>query len=145
MRENNAPGGRGKHRESTGAFPYDHMFDHNRLWRTWRQRRKERRRASLPERKGSNGIQDPVTTSSTALWDQETVGSSPATRTNPRVLTGFEVRTRNRRAVFYRKRPQRLIFHSYRSIMRMKLLTPCSIVIAWLSLYRPKNIGGRKQ
>lgn len=25
------------------------MFDHNRLWRTWKQRRKERRRASFPD------------------------------------------------------------------------------------------------
>lgn len=46
---------------STGAFSYDHMFDHNRLRRTWRQRRKERRRASFPERKGSNGFHAHVT------------------------------------------------------------------------------------
>lgn len=51
---------------STGAFSYDHMFDHNRLRRTWRQRRKERRRASFPERKGSNGFHAHVTPSSSS-------------------------------------------------------------------------------
>ena len=49
---------------STGALLYDHMFDHNRLWRTWKQRRKERRRASFPERKGPNGFHAHVTPSS---------------------------------------------------------------------------------
>ena len=42
-------------------FRYDHMVDHNRLWRTWKQRRKERRRASFPERKGSNVVHAHVT------------------------------------------------------------------------------------
>ena len=62
----NAPGDRGKTPHSTGAFPYDHMFDHNRLWRTWKQRRKERRRASFPERKGSNVVHAHVTPSSSS-------------------------------------------------------------------------------
>ena len=55
------PGIAAKHRESTGALLYDHMFDHNRLRRTRKQRRKERRRASFPERKGSNGFHAHVT------------------------------------------------------------------------------------
>ena len=55
------PGIAAKHRESTGALLYDHMFDHNRLRRTWKQRRKERRRASFPERKASNVVHAHVT------------------------------------------------------------------------------------
>ena len=39
----------GESAATTGVFFYDHMFDHNRLWRTWKQRRKERRRASFPD------------------------------------------------------------------------------------------------
>ncbi len=60
------PGIAAVHRESTGAFSYDHMFDHNRLRRTWKQRRKERRRASFPERKGPNVVHAHVTPSSSS-------------------------------------------------------------------------------
>ena len=68
------PGIAAKHRESTGALLYDHMFDHNRLRRTRKQRRKERRRASFPERKGSNGFHAHVTP-----------GSNPFGTTMPQV------------------------------------------------------------
>ena len=43
------------------------MFDHNRLRRTWKQRRKERRRASFPERKGLNVVHAHVTPGSNAF------------------------------------------------------------------------------
>ena len=68
------PGSAAKRRRSTGAFSYDHMFDHNRLRRSWRQRRKERRRASFPERKGPNVVHAHVTP-----------GSSPFGSTMPQV------------------------------------------------------------
>ena len=71
----------GESRSSTGAFPYDHMFDHNVPWRTWKQRRKERQRASFPEQTGANGFLAHVTPSSTAVWDVEVGCSSHLTRT----------------------------------------------------------------
>ena len=64
MKERSRGARRGPH--STGALLYDHMFDHNRLRRVRKQRRKERRKAGLPERKGSNVVQDPVTSSSSS-------------------------------------------------------------------------------
>ncbi len=62
----NAPGERRICRIPRERFRYDHMFDHNRLWRTWKQRRKERRRASFPERKGPNVVHAHVTPSSSS-------------------------------------------------------------------------------
>ena len=63
----NAPGERRICRIPRERFRYDHMFDHNRLRRTWRQRRKERQRASFPERKGSNVVHAHVTPGSNAF------------------------------------------------------------------------------
>ena len=53
--------GRGESAAAKGEFANDHMFDHNVRWRVRKQRRKECRRASFPERKGSNGIHAHVT------------------------------------------------------------------------------------
>ena len=67
-----------------GACCYDHIFDHNARRRTWRHCEGQRRRPALPGQTPANGGPAHVTPGSTALWDQETVGSSPATRTkNP--------------------------------------------------------------
>ena len=61
-----APGERQICRNPQERFPYDHMFDHNALRRTWKHRRKERRRAGFPERKGSNVFHAHVTPSSSS-------------------------------------------------------------------------------
>ena len=63
----NAPGGTANLPQSMGAFPYDHITDHNRLRRTWRQWRKERRRVRFPEWKGPNVVHAHVTPGSNAF------------------------------------------------------------------------------
>ena len=77
-----------------GACCYDHISDHNARRRTWRHCEGQRRRPALPGQT-SNAINNTslqyshVTPGSTALWHQETVGSSPATRTTANVCNGF--------------------------------------------------------
>lgn len=61
-----------------GACCYDHIFDHNARRSTWRHCEGRRRRPALPGQTPANGGPAHVTPGSTALWDQETLGSCPA-------------------------------------------------------------------
>jgi len=63
-----------------GAFPYDHITDHNRLRRTWRQWRKERRRVRFPEWKGPNVVHAHVTPGSNAFGSRRPGVRLPALR-----------------------------------------------------------------